>query len=504
MSILPVLPVAIPLLTAALSVALWSRPRIRRTVDVVGATALLVAAIVLLVRVNEVGVVAMNIGGWPAPFAITLAADLLSALMVLLAGITGLAVVVYGQAEVDPRRHRFGHATFLHVMLAGICGSFVTTDLFNLYVWFEVMLIGSFVLLVLGGERRQMEGGMKYVVLNLVGSSLFLAAAGGIYGTAKTLNFADLSGRLVELAGTHPHVVTALASILLVAFGIKAGLFPLYSWLPPSYPTPPAAVSAIFAGLLTKVGVYVLLRVFVLVFPAMERTYQILLVLSCLTMVIGVLGAVAQFEIRKILSFHIVSQIGYMVAALGLMVTGDPTLQRLAIAAAIFYIGHHIIVKTNLFLVGGVVNRMRGTYDLARLGGLASAAPWLGVLFLVPALSLAGIPPLSGFWAKLAVVRAGLAAGQGWVVAAALVAGLMTLISMFKIWIEAFWKPAPEDDDRPVPRGKLLIMAIPIAALGLITIAVGLFPQVLFDLAERASDQLLHPEAYVRLVGGRG
>jgi multicomponent Na+:H+ antiporter subunit D len=235
----------------------------------------------------------------------------------------------------------------------------------------------------------------------------------------------------------------------------------------------------------------------------MERNYRLLLVLASITMVVGVLGAVSRFEIRKILSFHIVSQVGYMVAALGLLVSDDPAVRRMAIVAAVFYVGHHIVVKTNLFLVGGVVARLTGTCDLKKIGGLAVTAPWLAVLFLVPAASLAGIPPLSGFWAKLMVIRAGFTAGEWAVVAAALAAGLLTILSMVKIWNEAFWKPAPDATDVPRPgRAALLAMTVPIALLGLVTVAIGLWPDALLGLAERAADSLLDPRTWAETVGG--
>jgi multicomponent Na+:H+ antiporter subunit D len=503
MSLLPTLPVLVPLTTATLCFAAHRSVRIKRVIAVGGGVALLGAGILLLSTVLREGPIVADLGGWPAPFAITFAVDVLSALMVLLTGLMGLAVTIYSLAEIDRPRQERGYFAFLFLMLTGISGSFVTADIFNLYVWFEVMLIGSFALMALGGEKAQMEGAMKYVTINLVGSSFFLAAAGVLYAVTHTLNMGDLSGRLAEVAETNPHLVLAISALFLVSFGIKAGLFPLYFWLPASYATPPAAVSAIFAGLLTKVGVYTLIRIFGMVFPIMGRNFSILLVLAGLTMILGVFGAVSRFEIRKILSFHIISQIGYMVAALGLLAAPDDAVRRLALVAAVFYIAHHIIVKTNLFLIAGVIRAMRGSYDLKVLGGLCRTAPWLAVLFAIPALSLAGIPPLSGFWAKLSVIQAGFKAGEYLLIAVALAAGLLTLVSMVKIWNEAFWKPDPSPEPHPVlPRGRLLTMVIPIAALALITVAIGVWPQALFDVAERAADQLLDVEAFRLLVGG--
>jgi multicomponent Na+:H+ antiporter subunit D len=360
------------------------------------------------------------------------------------------------------------------------------------------------VLLALGGERPQMEGALKYVTLNLVSSAVFLAAVGLLYGLTGTLNLAHLAVVTPGVTAAHPELLTAIAGLFLVSFSIKAGLFPLYYWLPSSYHTPPVAVSAVFAGLLTKVGVYALIRVFTLVFGELASTHRILLVMAALTMVAGVMGAVSQYHVRRILSFHIISQIGYMVMGLGLLASGDPAVQRLGLLAAVFYIAHHIIVKTNLFLIVGVVRRLRGTEELKRMGGLYKQAPWLAALFAVPALSLAGIPPLSGFWAKLAMIRAGLQASEWLVVAAAIAAGMMTLMSMVKIWNEAFWKAQPEDGAQPdsLPtNGRLALLLAPAVALAVLTLLIGLFPGVLFEVAGRAAGELLDPAAYLEAVG---
>jgi multicomponent Na+:H+ antiporter subunit D len=383
----------------------------------------------------------------------------------------------------------------------GVCGAFLTGDIFNLYVCFEVMLIASFVLLALGGERGQMEGALKYVTLNLLSSAIFLAAVGILYGLTKTLNLADLSIRVPAVFATHPHLVAAVAGLFLVSFGIKAAIFPLYFWLPASYHTPPVSVSAIFAGLLTKVGVYALIRIFTLIFSQTESIHRLLLVLAGFTMVLGVLGAVSQFHIRRILSFHIISQIGYMVMGLGLLASENDRARRLGMVAAVFYIAHHIIVKTNLFLIGGIMRRLRGTEELKQTGGLLEAAPWLAAVFLIPAFSLAGIPPLSGFWAKLAMIRAGLEAGEWILVGAAIFAGLLTLMSMIKIWNEGFWKPDPGSPaGTEAIRGSPATLVVPVFVLAGVTVLIGLHPQLLLDLARRAADQLFDPTAYLQAV----
>ncbi len=501
------LPPLIPFLTAIVLLLLWGRQRLQRLVSLVGAAALLLAAVALLLTVRADGILVVHVGGWEAPFGITLVADLFSAIMVVLTGLMGLAVAIYALADIDAPRQAFGYHPLYHILLMGICGAFLTGDIFNLYVWFEVMLIASFVLLALGGERAQLEGAIKYVTLNLVASSIFLTAVGILYGLTGTLNMADLAQNLTlealrasRITEAQPELVTTVAMMFLVAFGIKAAIFPLYFWLPAAYHTPPAAVSAIFAGLLTKVGVYAIVRVFTLLFrQEPEITSLLLLVISGLTMFVGVLGAASQNEFRRILSFHIVSQIGYMIMGLGLF-------SPLALAGTVFYIIHHIVVKTNLFLISGLVNRLHGTYQLSFLGGLYRSRPLLGLLFLIPAFSLAGIPPLSGFWSKFVLVRAGLELEQYVIVAVSLVVSIMTLYSMTKIWAEVFWKERPVlDGQAPAGEAKLssggwLARVLPVAVLATITVLIGLWAEPVFSLSLEAAEQLLDPAGYISAV----
>lgn len=489
-----ILPILIPMLTGIVAVLAYRWQRAQRWLGLIGASALLVAALGLLTDVWQRGIQVAQIGNWVAPYGITLVADLFSAIMVTLAGIIGFAVAVYSLANIDPARIKFGYHPLYHFLLMGVCGAFLTGDLFNLYVWFEVMLMASFVLLALGGERGQLEGAIKYVTLNLMSSALFLAAMGILYGLVGTLNMADLARKLNATA--QPGLVTTLAMLFLMAFGIKAAIFPLFFWLPASYHTPPVAVSAVFAGLLTKVGVYALIRIFTLIFTRdVAFTHNLILILAGLTMITGVLGAVAQNEFRRVLSFHIVSQIGYMIMGLGLFTP-------LALAASVFYIAHHIIVKTNLFLVSGVVERLSGTFELKKLGGLYQTQPGLALLFLVPAMSLAGLPPLSGFFAKLGLIQAGLPLEQYTIVGVALGVSLLTLFSMLKIWNEAFWKPS--DDRRPTtddPRISVALIA-PIVLLAMLTLIIGLGAGPIFALALRAGAELMNPAGYIQAVLG--
>ena len=498
MTFIVLLPILTPLFTAATCLLLWGRPSAQRIVSVAGGAALLASGVALMAATRHQVLVAQP-SGWAAPYGITIVADLFSAVMTAVAGLIGLSVLVYSWFGIDQPRQRFGFHPLFHVLLMGVCGSFLTGDIFNMYVWFEVMLIASFVLMALGGEKRQLEGAIKYVTINLISSALFLAAAGVLYATSGTLNLADLARRLSVPEGAG--AANIAGGILLIAFGVKAAAFPLFFWLPASYHTPPAAVSAVMAGLLTKVGVYALVRMFSLLFVHDFVHFQpLLLGIAAATMATGVLGAASQNEFRRILSFHIISQIGYMLMGLAIFTP-------LALAGTIFYLAHHIIVKTNLFLIAGVVQRLQGSYQLSRLGGLYRDRPWLAALFLVPAMSLAGLPPLSGFWAKLALIRAGLEAEHYWLVGTALAVSLLTLFSMTKIWGEAFWKAAPEDledshdHDTPAHNAAAVRwMAAPSIVLAALTVLIGLAAEPLFALASATAEQLLNPQLYIDAV----
>jgi multicomponent Na+:H+ antiporter subunit D len=456
-----------------------------------------ISAGLLLYYVQTNGIFATQIGNWPAPFGITLVADRLSAAMVTITAVINLAVTSYAKADISVDLVRRGHFCLLQILVGGICGAFLTGDIFNLYVWFEVMLMASFGLLVLGRSKAQLDGGVKYVTINLLSTLLFIAGIGLLYGLTGTLNMADLHQKIPLV--TNREVLTALAVLFLAAFGIKAAVFPLFFWLPASYHTPPVSVSAIFAGLLTKVGIYALIRFFTLVFVIDMASLHILLMgVAALTMITGVLGAAAQNEFRRILSFHIISQVGYMVLGLSLQT-------RLALAGTVFYLVHHIIVKANLFLVSGVVKQLKGSFELADLGGIYRSNRRIAVLFFIPAFSLAGFPPLSGFWAKMILIRASLDIHQYWLAVVAAIVGLLTVYSMTKIWGEAFWKPAPEAthaaDPLPARRSSAWMLA-PAAALAGLTVIIGLGAEFVCQFALQAAEELTHPALYVKAVMG--
>lgn len=531
MATLVPMPVLIHMVTAVLCIVAWGRVRTQRALALAGTVgALSCSAVLLAGHADGGGITPVYVGGWAAPFGITLVVDLFSAIMLVLNGLVGLACIVYGLGNIDGRRERFGYHILVQTMLGACSQAFIAGDLFNMYVSFEVMLISSFVLLTLGGRRGQLEGAVKYVSLNLLSSVIFLIGVGLLYGMVGTLNIADMGERLA--AAENQRAVSVIAVLFIVAYGIKAGMFPLFFWLPASYHTPPSAVSALFSGLLTKVGVYAMIRIFSAVFVADRGfTGEILVWMAGATMLVGALGAAVQAEMRRALSFQLVSSIGYVgmglavallawdraaapgvtaEAAAGLRAAGT-----LSLAGAVVYIAHHMIVKTNLFFFAGIVRRITGHGELARLGGLYRTHPALALGFGLSALSLAGLPIFSGFWAKLALVRAGLEAESFWIVGAALLAGLVTMYTMGRLWTETFWKPAPEGGgDRAVSaasagaepppktsaRYGAALMSAPAAVMTALTVAIGLWPAPLIGLAERAGAQLADRPGYAEAV----
>jgi multicomponent Na+:H+ antiporter subunit D len=478
--------VAGPLLAAGLSILIGDRPRVRRSIAFAGVATVLGLAIGLLVAADGGTPVVAQLGGWEAPIGITLVADRFAGIVLTVSGAMLLAVLWYADSQRDPDTVDWWfHAKYL-VLSSGVAMSLLTGDLFNLFVGFEVMLIASYTLLTTSVGPKQVRATMSYVVINLLASVMFLVMVAFVYGTTGTINMADLAVRLQDL---DPGLRNGLGMLMLAVFGIKAALFPLFMWLPDSYPTAPAPVTAIFAGLLTKVGVFVIIRTQTLFFPQ-DGPSTLLLTVAGATMAVGVLGAIAQNDVKRILSFHIVSQIGYMIMGLGF-------LNQAGVAAAILYITHHIVVKTGLFLVGGLVETEYGTGALDNVSGLLHRRPIVAVLFLPLAFSLAGIPPFSGFVAKLALVQEGLALGRGVVVATSLVVGLLTLFSMTKIWGGVFWGESV--DARP-RSGRGMIAATGVVVMT--SLAVAVFAQPIAELAGRAAVDLLDRSTYIEAVLG--
>jgi multicomponent Na+:H+ antiporter subunit D len=377
--------------------------------------------------------------------------------------------------------------------------------------------------MTMGGTAQRIRTGVTYVVVSVISSVLFLITIAMIYAATGTINMADLHGKLGELpVGTQMQ----LHLMLLIAFGIKAAVFPLSFWLPDSYPTASAPVTAVFAGLLTKVGVYSIIRTETLLFPG-DRLDGLLMWVALLTMVVGILGALAQIDIKRMLSFTLISHIGYMVFGVAI---GSET----ALSATVYYVAHHIVIQTSLFLVAGLIERRGGSTNVDRLAGLARIAPVLALLYFLPALNLGGIPPFSGFLGKTGLLQAGVDRGE-WLayvlVGASVLVSLLTLLAMIRVWNRVFLR-APEDAEYPDPilmapvpagsrflrssggvddqagrfsgKGDVRLMSPSMlgatASLVVVGVALTVFAGPLFQLADNAAENLVRPDRYVQAV----
>jgi multicomponent Na+:H+ antiporter subunit D len=516
------LPMAIilPLAGAGLTLVASRRPRIQRVLSVATLSVQLVVELAMLLVVTRSGPMVMHVGGWTAPFGISLVADQLASIMLVVSTIVSLAVLVYAisqgmadESETPDTPVSIFHPTFL-ILVTGVSNAFVAGDLFNLFVSFEILLTASYVLLTVGGTRERLRAGAPYIVVSLLSSLIFLAAIAMFYAATGTVNLADLS---VKLGDISPGIVAAMQALLLVAFGVKAAVFPMSAWLPDSYPSAPAPVTAVFAGLLTKVGIYAIIRVQTLLFPPGSFS-TLLMIAALLTMLVGILGAVSASGIKRMLSFTLVSHIGYMLFGIALG-------SQAGMGAAIYYVAHHILVQTALFLGVGLIER-------------AAASPILAVLFFIPAMNLAGVPPLSGFLGKVGLFEAGIQDGR--VLAIILVAGgaltsLLTLYAMVRVWGRAFWRPVPEvtaldgdagaletESGRSLPVRRRAqreaqrratgarAARLPIGMVGATTaiVAVGLLLTLgagpIYQLADEAAANILDRSLYINAVLGSG
>lgn len=490
-------PLLIRFVTAIVLMFFWRQIRFQRLASIAGEVLAVVAAIFIAKEVLQQGPGSMQAGGWLAPYGITLVIDRLSALLLLVAAIIGLSVSIFAGGSMLNSRLRFGFYPIYHLLLLGISGAFMAGDIFNLYVWFEVMIIGSFVLLTLGGEKAQIEGAVKYFALNFLASIVFLTALAVLYGLTGTLNMADLSVKLALVQ--QRSLVDVCAFLFFTAFGIKAAVFPLYFWLPAAYHTPPTAVTAIFGGLLTKVGVYTMLRVFTLMFPWDAFIEQLFVATATMTILAGALGALSKTHLVKSISWLIVCHIGFMMAGLA---THHPA----AIAGTIFYMTHDMFVKAGLFLFTGISYRLLATHLFSRAGSLFANHPYWSLFFAIPLFSVVGIPPLSGFWPKIGLLSGMMASGNWLLFGMVLFGSLATLVVVARIWLAFFWKPMPQPmqvDFRyfhQYPPLKQLAMKTGFAILILMSIVLVILAPQMYAQCEAMAFELLDPDLYLNVV----
>ena len=498
---LVLLPVLFQAVMAVLLLFFWAQVKTQKILSIIGNFINIGWALTLFFTVWNEGTLVIQAGNWEAPFGITFVADIFSSSLVLLTSIVGTAVSMFAAGTVVWERLKFGFLPIFHFLLMGLMGVLLTGDIFNLYVWFEIIHIASFVLLALGSEKLQLEGAVKYFTLNMLASIIFLTGLGILYGLVGTLNMADLSMKVAEVENRNLLYVCAL--FFFVGFGIKSAVFPLYFWLPDSYHTPPAAVSAIFSGLLTKVGIYALIRVFSLIFIGDIFIDQVISVVAILTILSGGVAALFQNNLRKVFAYLIICHIGFMMAGLGLFNTD-------AMVGTVFYMIHDITVKTNLFLIAGLVFRIRGTEDLRQLGGLYNQYPMISLMVAISFFSVIGIPPLSGFWPKIGLLIGSIEQPDYYTMLAILFGSFLTLMAVARVWSEVFWKPGKELAPQPdfdyfadlKPQKKILILGS-IAMLTGVTLYIGFGAEQFQTLSVRIAHEIMNKEIYINAVMNR-
>ena len=494
LNVLLAVPVVLPLLGAGILLAFPAkRFRHLQAFSAIGVLVIVLAAAIALLIGSLSGPVVLDMGGWAAPVGISLVADRLSTLMLVTSVTVTLVVLIYsmfqGAADGDKGAPSAIYFPAFLILSAGVSNAFLSGDLFNIYVGFEILLASSFVLITLGSTAERMRTGSVYVIVSVLSSMLFLVSIGLIYASTGTVNLAQLAYRLPEI---DPGMRLVLQVMLLIGFSIKAAIFPLSAWLPDSYPTASAPVTAVFAGLLTKVGIYAIIRTQTLLFPG-GRLDDILAGFAIAAMLVGILGAVAQQDVKRLLSFTLVSHMGYMVW--GIAVNSDGSL-----SSTIFYAVHHITVQTALFLVVGLMERRGGTTSLAKLGSLGAAVPLISALYLIPALNLAGVPPLSGFLGKFGLMQASAARGtpMDWaLIAAGIITSILTLYAVIRVWNMAFWQKAPEPlPERDCPRGMVGTAAVLVGLSLMLTVIAN----PLRDFTDKAGQELRARSPYVAAV----
>ncbi len=486
-------PILLPLVFLVVFVFI-KNTRVGSPLAILGFGLQFILSVYLFYQILNLKIMVLQVGGWQAPFGITLVIDQLSAVMLLVSNLIAFSVAVYSISFVDKYMVASRFYAFFFSLVLGVNGAFITGDAFNLYVWFEVILLSSFVLITMGRSKDQLEGGIKYMTLNLMGSLFFLAGLGLLYGKTGTLNMAHLA----QIVRVNPEagLLNSSAVLFFIAFGIKAALFPLHFWLPASYHTPNVTVTALFAGLLTKVGVYALFRFFTLfIIHDREFWFLFLSLIAVFTMLVGGLAASIFYEMRRILSYHVISQIGYML--MGLVV-----FTPLGIAGGVYFMIHNMIAKTNTFLISGLVKKVNGTYDLHQTGGLLKSHPVLAVLYIIPALALAGFPPFSGFFAKFTLIKSGYEDAHYWLTSVAVLTSLLTLYSMIKIWNKAFLREAPSPNEGFSCVKLKIDELLPSAILGIGSIVLGLGAPFFIDYLSEMAVNMIHPHNYIQAVMG--
>jgi len=499
MTHLAALPVLIPLIAGF--IILLSKVggiTLQRTLNLLVVSGLVILSIALLQTSADGSYQVYLLGNWQAPFGIVLVLDRLSALMVATTSVLALASLIYAIATDTDKKGSHFHVLFQFILL-GLNGAFLTGDLFNLFVFFEVLLLASYALLLHGGGRKRTKAGLHYVVINLVGATLFLFAVGALYGVLGTLNIADLAAKLAVLPEEDKGLVGAAGLLLLVVFGIKAALFPLYLWMPTAYTNTSAPVAALFA-IMTKVGIYAIIRVHGTIFgddAGILTDFHLpwVLGLGLLTLVLAAFGVMAAKELREQVAYLVLASVATLLIAVGL---NNP----LALSSGLYYLIHSTLIAGGMFLLADIISRGRGSFaDKFESGFAMPSAILIGSMFMFGAIAMTGVPPLSGFFGKVLILNASLSHPWfAWVLAVVLIAGFITIVSMARTGSLLFYdtKDKTAEHTSGEPLNKLSMMAV--IALFVASPVLVIFAQPITAFTEATAKQQFNSQAYVEAV----
>jgi len=489
MSNMIVLPLIVPVITAILLVFLRENVFLQRIISLLTLSFVVLISVILLLEIQKQGVMRIDFSGWAPPFGILFVADSFAMLLVLVANIVAAICLLYAIFSIGKSFEKMYFYPFVLLMVAGVNGSFLTGDIFNLFVCFEVMLLASYALISLGGDKVQLREALKYVLINIVASWIFLVALAFLYGTVGTLNMAHISVRVME-AGVDP-LITTVALIFLIVFSLKAGLL-LFFWLPGSYSAPPTAIAALFAALLTKVGIYALVRTFTLLFPNnTEVTHMVLGIMAGLTIIAGCMGALAGRDVRTIASYNVLIGVGFIVA--GLAIGTESALQGVT-----YYLMHDMVAKAMLFLAVGMMMYVTGETVIDKMSGLIRNYPLFGWLFFICMCSLAGIPPLSGFLGKVLIGQGAIEGGNFVLLGLGFLSSLIVLYSLLRIFLSSFFGETiiSLEDEKPLPKR----MVLPLTLLAACTIGLGIGAEWMAPFVTDAAKTLYTPSIYIDAV----
>lgn len=463
----------------------------QRIIAALTSVLMILTSLILVYMVYHNGVLATSIGNWEAPYGINVVIDMISALLILTTSIVTFAVVIYSFQSIGKDRERYYYYPMVMFMISGVIGAFSTGDVFNMFVFFEVFLLASYVLITLGGTKIQVQEGFKYLLINIIASNFFVLAVAYLYSVVGSLNFADIHNKLSGYDGNLA-VISVISVVFLLVFAAKAGLFPFYFWLPGSYYAPPMPILTLFGALLTKVGIYAIARTYSLFFiDNIAFTHQMLMMLAAATVIMGSIGAIAYTDMKKVLIYNIIIAVGVIVLGLSMM---DQT----GSIGALYYLVHDMIIKAALFMLIGFIIYRTGQTRAENTGGLIKVHPWTGWMFLIASLALAGVPPLSGFYGKFYIVQSLILNGHIISAIIVLVSSLAVLYSVIRIFIMVFWGEEMDFTTlKPIKYDKILFASF---AMVILAVVFGLCADTLYPLFEMAAQSLYDPSTYSSIL----